>query len=334
MTDDEYRQILTELVDWLLSVENLAHDVYRATADALHADPYVADFVASLADNEAQHAELMAGIRQAVAEEGGAPPLEIRLGPVLRETVEKPLRQLQTEVSAGTITRERAIALIAEVEFTEWNEVFLYVTATLGEAQGREMEAVLATIQGHERRIEVFIDELPPHVRPDLDIAKLAKVWDVNLLVVDDNRPVRELVAGLLKSSGKVTTAENGERALDAARHHFFDAVVSDLQMPRMGGLDFYRQAVAEHPDLKNRFVFISGAPSPADAKYLEEQGLPLLMKPFRPQQLVEAVQDQVNSRQSNPPDLSQSSCGLKQIGDSQINSMDPSPEGKEKRDE
>jgi two-component SAPR family response regulator len=60
--------------------------------------------------------------------------------------------------------------------------------------------------------------------------------------------------------------------------------------MPNMSGLDFYRQAVIEHPHLKNRFVFLSAAPSPADIKYLKEQGLSLLMKPFKLEQLREAV--------------------------------------------
>ena len=289
MPNERCRQILIELVDWLVSIERLAHDVYKATADTLRADAHVSRFVASLADDEAQHAELMASIQDAVAKQESTPPPEIRLDATLREIVETPLRRLQAGVATGTITRKCAIALIAEVEFTEWNEIFLYVLGTFG-AQGREMEAVLATIQEHERRIESFINGFPSDVRSDLDVAKLAKIWDVHLLLVDDNRLIRELLVGLLKSIGRVTAVENGEQALEATRRHFFDAVVSDLRMPVMGGLDFYDKAVAEHTDLKNRFVFVSFDPSKADVKYLDERRLPLLEKPFAPQELVEAV--------------------------------------------
>jgi len=289
MTSDGYRQILTELVGWLVSVERLAHDVYRATADALSADASVSGFVSSLADNEAEHADLMAEIQECVVAKEGVPAPEIRVDSALREAVEAPLRRLQTEVTAGTITRKRAIALIAEVELTEWNEVFLYVVGTFG-AESRETEMMLATIQEHERRVEAFIAGLPPHMRPDVDVAELAKIWGVKLLVVDDHRLLRELISGLLKSSGQVTTAENGEQALEATRRHFFDAVVCDLRMPEMTGLDFYRQAVSEHPDLRNRFVFLSFDPSPSDVEYLEQQGLPLLAKPFEPEELTDAI--------------------------------------------
>ena len=289
MANEGQRELLTELLDWLVSLENVAHDVYNATADALRADASVSSFVASLADSEAKHAELMASIQKVVAEQESVPPPEIRLDATLRESVETPLRQLQAEVAAGTITRKRAIALIAEVEFTEWNEIFLYVLETFG-TQNRDMETLLATIQEHERLIEAFIGGLPPHQRPELDVAKLAKIWNVNLLFVDDNRSISKVYAGLLKSIGQVTVAENGEQALEATRRHFFDAVISDLRMPVMGGLDFYRQAVSEHPDLQNRFLFMSGDPRQRDVQFIEEQGLLLLLKPFYPEELTESI--------------------------------------------
>ena len=66
---------------------------------------------------------------------------------------------------------------------------------------------------------------------------------------------------------------------------------MSDLRMPVMSGLDFYRQSVAEHPDLRNRFVFVSLAPTASELSYIKDQGLPLLLKPFGPDELVDAVQ-------------------------------------------
>lgn len=290
MPDDSHRRILVELVDWLVTIENLAHDVYKSTAEALRDDREVSQFIATLAENEAHHAELIKGIRELVAEDEDTHPPEIRLDALIRETTETVLKRLQSEVAAGTITRKSALALIAEVECTEWNEIFLYVLGTFGK-QGREMDAALATIQEHERRVEAFISTLPPRIRPDLDIAKLSKIWDVRLLIVDDNILVRDLLAGLLKSIGQVTTADNGEQALMATQRHFFDVVVSDLRMPVMSGLDFYRQSVAEHPDLRNRFVFVSLAPTASELSYIKDQGLPLLLKPFGPDELVDAVQ-------------------------------------------
>lgn len=283
------QQVLNELVDWLMSIESLAHDVYKATSDALRADPRLCRFTAQLAEDEKQHAELMTGIKDIAARRADTLLPDLRLDAALRECTEAPLRRLQAEVAAGTITRKRAMALIAEIEFTEWNQVFLYVIGKFGQ-KGRDMERLSATIQEHERSIEVFLAELPPHLRPELDVARLVRIWDMRLLVVDDKPVLLELLGGLLKSIGQVTAVEDGKKALEATRRHFFDAVVSDIRMPGMSGIDFHRQAVAEHPDLQNRFVFISFAPSSEEAQYLADHHLPLLLKPFAPDELREAV--------------------------------------------
>ena len=289
MSHDRDRLVLNELVDWLVVIESLAHDVYKATAEALHADLEMSRFVAQLADNEKQHAELMTRIRDVVAKQTDAPSPDIRLDATVREKVETPFRRLQAEVASGTITRKSAMALIAEVEFTEWNDIFLYVLDKFGK-QGREMEMISATIQEHKRSIEAFIAKLPPQVRPELDVANLSNIWDIRLLLVDDSRMVRELLVGILKSVGQVTATENGEQALKATRAHFFDAVVSDIRMPGISGIDFHRQAVAEHPDLQNRFVFISFDPSEHEAKYLTDHQIPLVLKPFYAEELTKAV--------------------------------------------
>jgi CheY-like chemotaxis protein len=289
MSHDRDRLVWNELVDWLVSIESLAHDVYKTTANALRADPEVSRFVDQLADNEEQHAELMTRIRDVVAKRIEAPPPDIRLNAALRERVESPLRRLQAEVASGTITQKRTMALIAEVEFSEWNDIFLYVLRKFGK-QGREMEMISATIQEHKRSIEAFIAMLPPHVRPELDVAKLSNIWEIRLLLVDDSRIVRELLVSILKSVGQVTATESGEKALKATRAHFFDAVVSDIRMPGISGIDFHRQAVAEHPDLQNRFVFISFDPREDEAKYLTDHQIPLVLKPFSAEELTEAV--------------------------------------------
>jgi CheY-like chemotaxis protein len=281
--------VVTELVEWLVCVETLARDVYRSTADALKFDPEVSRFVAMLAENEEQHAELVGRIKDVVTGSKDIPPPDLRLDVALREIVEAPLRRLQSEVASETITRRRALALIAEVEFTEWNDVFLYVLKKYGE-QGREMEKMSATIQEHERAVEAFMAGLPPHIRPELDVAKLAKVWDTRLLVVDDNSLLRDVLASILEPIGRVTAVEDGLKALEITRRHFFDAVVSDIRMPRMNGIELHSKAVAEHPDLQNRFLFVSFGPSEEHRDYMTEHQVPFLPKPFSPDELTRAV--------------------------------------------
>jgi signal transduction histidine kinase/CheY-like chemotaxis protein len=59
-----------------------------------------------------------------------------------------------------------------------------------------------------------------------------------SILIVDDDDFSRLVVQRCLPASSQVTVASNGRDALDAARAGAFDAIVMDLDMPVMGGLE------------------------------------------------------------------------------------------------
>ena len=62
------------------------------------------------------------------------------------------------------------------------------------------------------------------------------------ILVVDDDRELRDLVKSYLVQEGfRVVTAADGREALFVAREEMPDLIVLDLMMPEMGGHDFIR---------------------------------------------------------------------------------------------
>ena len=63
------------------------------------------------------------------------------------------------------------------------------------------------------------------------------------ILVVDDERPLRELLASLFEDAGyRVRAAIHGRDALAKLEESRPDLIVMDLMMPVMGGLELYRQ--------------------------------------------------------------------------------------------
>ena len=59
------------------------------------------------------------------------------------------------------------------------------------------------------------------------------------LLVVDDERSIRESVARYLRTLGhEVTLAENGQAALASFREHEVDLVITDINMPGGDGIE------------------------------------------------------------------------------------------------
>jgi CheY-like chemotaxis protein len=59
------------------------------------------------------------------------------------------------------------------------------------------------------------------------------------ILVVDDERPVRDALAALLRQEGyRVVVAESGHVAVEAIEAFTFDFIIVDIFMPGMNGLE------------------------------------------------------------------------------------------------
>jgi two-component system NtrC family sensor kinase len=113
------------------------------------------------------------------------------------------------------------------------------------------------------------------------------------VLVVDDQTPVRELVAAVLAADGHaVETARDGAdalRLLDAQAA--FDLIVSDLKMPGLDGPSLYLELTRRWPDTRPHLLFISGfVDSPEYAGFLQGASVQVLLKPFAVDDLSRAV--------------------------------------------
>jgi len=72
----------------------------------------------------------------------------------------------------------------------------------------------------------------------------------VNILVIDDEQGIRDLLSVELGSHGyQVVVAGNGEEALDTIRRRHFDLVITDVKMPKLGGLETLEAIKEIDPD-------------------------------------------------------------------------------------
>jgi len=102
-----------------------------------------------------------------------------------------------------------------------------------------------------------------------------------HVLVVDDDIDSRILLSALLSQMGYVvTSAEDGEEGLRFLRSEGTrcDAVVADVMMPGMSGVDFARLTHEVRPELP--VALVTGRPDGIDVA-LDAGTVPLL-KPFR----------------------------------------------------
>src|SRR4030067_1641563 len=70
------------------------------------------------------------------------------------------------------------------------------------------------------------------------------------LLVVDDEKSQREILAGFLQKEGfSVALAESGEQALKLFEEKFYEMALIDMKMPRMDGLELLKRIKKNSPD-------------------------------------------------------------------------------------
>jgi CheY-like chemotaxis protein len=116
----------------------------------------------------------------------------------------------------------------------------------------------------------------------------------LRILVVDDDAVNRQAMRLLLEREGhEVVAVENGLEAVErlGPTTAGFDAVVTDLQMPRLGGRALWEQLVDERPQLARRFVFVTGDRAREETRrFLDECGQPSVLKPYDLGDLITAI--------------------------------------------
>jgi CheY-like chemotaxis protein len=116
------------------------------------------------------------------------------------------------------------------------------------------------------------------------------------VLVVEDEQNIRFLVAIVLQQKGyEVVEAESGPEALEILNQDDrFDAILSDLRMPKMDALMYIEALKREVPRIP--VIIMSAHTTSAWAKEAVQQGVACLQKPFTRQQLVDILQNMTST--------------------------------------
>jgi CheY-like chemotaxis protein len=109
------------------------------------------------------------------------------------------------------------------------------------------------------------------------------------ILVVDDDRGVRDALAGILGDLGyEVAVAADGDEALDLLQDSTFGMVLTDLNMPGMDGLSLARRI---KKDSSTPVVLITASDRRSvEARIKDSVVDSVLFKPFRAEELMAVV--------------------------------------------
>ncbi|MBI2877804.1 MAG: response regulator [Candidatus Tectomicrobia bacterium] len=188
-----------------------------------------------------------------------------------------------------------------------------FTTKGIGQGTGLGLSVAYGIVQGHGGTIyarsqpgqgATFIIDLPM-VKPaekahELAVSEAGVCLEGRrrILVVDDEEDLLEGISEILKMEGhEVHTARNGRAALQMIENCNYEVILCDLKMPEINGIQFYEQVKEKDLLLARRILFSTGdvVNSETDA-FLERTGCACLKKPFRIEELKEAIQKVLSS--------------------------------------
>ncbi len=111
-----------------------------------------------------------------------------------------------------------------------------------------------------------------------------------HILVVDDERVIREILAEFLTLEGfSVHTVEDGEKALTELRLRPYDLLITDLKMPRVSGLQLLERIEAERLGVLT--VLMTGFGTVETAiEAMKKGAYDYLLKPFKVEEVIHVV--------------------------------------------
>src|SRR5499427_517545 len=111
------------------------------------------------------------------------------------------------------------------------------------------------------------------------------------ILVVDDEKVIREILADFLNMEGYVVhTVEDGVEAMKELHRRSYNLVISDLKMPNMGGLELIQKITEESIPVLT--VIMTGFGTVETAiEAMKKGAYDYILKPFKVEEVVHVVQ-------------------------------------------
>lgn len=281
---------MKETTTWLIDIESSAADLYAEAAAAFCEDEDFSRFLALMSAEEHEHIKLLQQARDTISDK------EIKracfyFDDHFRKKIEAPFIRARRLLEDGELTKATMIDILAEAEFSEWNELFLYILDTL-KVLHEDVQKAVADIDQHRKQIQEFILSLPDGDSLIQRVRRLSHAGSKRALIVEDNSAVALMLEALVADNVEVIIARDAQEGLSHIRQGYFDLIVSTIEMPEMHGIEMYKQALALDPSLHLRFIFFTGTENPEYLSFIRDSKALMLPKPSPVRLISEMMHD------------------------------------------
>jgi CheY-like chemotaxis protein len=291
---------MRDLIQYVVELECTAGSLYADAAEYFSSDQELSRFLKDLEQDEIRHYDVMNRITDLMDSDIEQIKSGIMIDAKTWKRLEDPLIEFRERLSHGTLTEETLIDFLVAMEFSEWNNIFIYIVEGLKE-YGMEFKHVVGQLENHKNKIVKFITGKPglwkhlERVRSDKPDRK------VSILVVDDEPAMINLLTSFLVKRYEVDSAMEGEEALRLISSRHYDVIISDVNMPGLSGIEIFKQAQSNDNTIGKRFIFVTGDMSPEYKRFFEQNRIFYLYKPIS----LDVIEDRIRTvidRQEHPP--------------------------------
>ena len=264
---------------------NLAPDLYATEADIYQMEQALMNLYINAADAMKDGGDLTLSTRNVLSDEIASTEYEVATGKYILITVE----------DTGTGMDKKTMDRVFEPFFT---------TKEIHKGTGLGLASVYGIVKGHGGNISVHSEQgrgtifnvyLPASQKPIStfpDEPRKALKGQGAILIIDDEKPVLEVGAEMLKAIGyKVFQAQTGRKAVELYKEHQdrIDLVILDMILPDLGGGQIFDLLKEINPSVA--VILSSGYSIEGKATDIMNRGCKgFIQKPFSMQELSEKI--------------------------------------------
>lgn len=281
---------MDEIIRWMITVEKMVAALYSEAADVFSADQKFSRFLSTLAVEEQDHIKLLEEALLSLPEMSPRGAC-FYFDEDFRRKIEEPVVNAKSSLERRDLSHTDMVDVIINVEFSEWNELFIYTLDTT-KAMDEGFRQAISDIDLHREHVQEYVSSLPDGETFLQKLRKLSPVWSRRILIVEENLAVARMLEALAMNEAEVLIASNGEEGLALVEKGHFDLVVSDVELPKMNGIEMYNKAIAVDPKLEGRFVFFTSTGNPHHQSYLKSLNAVVLPKPSPVKSICRAIDE------------------------------------------
>ncbi len=292
---------MKDIIGWLLKNEEAARNIYKTAAAVFISDNHFRDFLEKLAEDEALHAQIMKAALCLLERKNLPADQTIILDGKIRSPIGRNIDDIQNMIKKGNLTKKIMLEYIIRAEYSEWNHIIMYVVNVLKqECSG--FATVGPKLQHHLRCIDHYLETTGKYDEVTGAFRNSEPVWNEGILVIDDSPEITELLEEYLSRTGHVETATDGAEALLKAIRRYYAVIISDINMPGMNGIDFFHNLESFYKNIAERFIFMTGFPTPYVVNLCRRRNIPLVRKPSKLNELSDCVYQLLESNIRRKP--------------------------------